>query len=230
MKTLAVELMRQTPLEAIRFLDILGITATIATTRGYEDETACFRRGPSKDNDVPLRNSSKDSLMRQDFHPQEGTQLDFITNYERGRTKRRVRVNNCVSECVEKRPVRAQSSDPVHKMSDSDSELEDVDEKEMMALLWRCQQVDSYVPVCEKRRLFESLCRRGWRLAQSSDNLCNTSGIAEVKLKRKKRAKSLHDLSRGSVAVREICQYFETRGQTEQDVTPHQAVARLRQQ
>jgi hypothetical protein len=230
-KTLAVELMRQTPLESVRFLDILGITATIATARGYEDDTGCIRRGPSKNNDVSFRNSRKDCLRREDCHPQDDTRLkDFITNYERGRTKQRVWVNNFVSECVEKRPVRAQSSDPVHKMSDSESELEDADEKEMMALLRRCQQVDSYVPVRDKRRLFESLCQRGRRLAQSSDNLCSAAGIAEVKLRRRKRARSLHDLSRSNVAVREICQYFETRVQLEQDVTPHQAVVRLHQQ
>jgi hypothetical protein len=210
--------MRQTPLEAVRFLDILGITTTITPTRGYEDETGCIRRGRSKDNDVPLGNSSKES-----------TQSDFIMNYERGRTKRRVWVNNCVSECLEKRPVRAQSSDPVRKMSDSDFELEEVDEKEMMALLRRCQQVNNYVPVREKRRLFESLCRQGRRLAQSSDNLASTFGMAEVKLKRKKRARSLHDLSRSSVAVKEICQYFETCGQLEKDVSPHQTVVRLQQ-
>jgi len=209
-KTLAVELMRQTPLEAIRFLDILGITATIATTRGYGDEAGCTRGESSEDSDVSIRNSPKDSLMRETSHlPQEQSEFKC----QRGRTKQRVRVMNSVSECGEKRPVRAQSSDPVRKMSDSDSELDEVDEKEMAALLRRCQQVDSYVPVREKRRLFESLCRRGRRLAQSSDNLCSTAGVAEVKLGHKKRARSLHDLSRSSVAVRDICRYFETRGQ-----------------
>lgn len=196
-KTLAVELMRQTPLDAVRFLDILGITATIAT-RGFEDETEG-----------------------------ESTQMGFRKNYERGRAKRRVCVSNRVPECVEKRHARAQSSDPVRKMSDSDSELEDVDEKEIMALLRRCQQVDSYVPVREKRRLFESLCRQGRRLAQSSDNLCSAGRMTEVKLRRRKRARSLHDLSRSSsVAVKEICQYFETRGQLEQDdVRLHKEIA-----
>jgi hypothetical protein len=228
-KTLAVELIRQTPLEAIRFLDILGITATIATRRGYEGEGGCMRIVSGNESDMSLRNSPEANLMRADFHrPQERAQLEceknYKTNYERGRAKQRVLVKKRVCECGEKR-LRAQSSDPVRKMSDSDFELEDVDEKEMAALLRRCQQVDNYVPVREKRRLFESLCRRGRRLAQSSDNLCRTAGTAEVKVRRKKRARSLHDLSRSNVAVREICQYFEARGQLAKDVS--QQVVRL---
>jgi hypothetical protein len=85
--------------------------------------------------------------------------------------------------------------------------------------------VDNYVPVREKRRLFESLCRRGRRLAQSSDNLCRSAGTVEVKVRRKKRARSLHDLSRSNVAVRDICRYFEARGQLAQDGS--QQVVRL---
>lgn len=221
-KTLAVELIRQTPLEAIRFLDILGITATIAT-RGYDGEGSCMRRVPGDESDMSLRSSPEASLMREDFQPpRERAQLqcenNCTTNYERGRAKQRVLVENRVCECKEKR-LRAQSSDQVRKMSDSDSDVEDADEREMAALLRRCQQVDNYVPVREKRRLFESLCRRGRRLAQSSDNLCRSAGTAEVKLRRKKRARSLHDLSRSNVAVREICRYFETRGQLAQDVS-----------
>jgi hypothetical protein len=223
-KTLAVELMRQTPLEAIRFLDILGITATIATRRGYESEGGCTRRVPGDDSNMSLRNSPETSLMKEDFHRAQLQSENCTTNYERGRAKQRVLVKNRVCDCKEKR-LRAQSSDPVREMSDSDSELEDADEKEMAALLRRCQQVDNYVPVREKRRLFESLCRRGRRLAQSSDNLCRSVGTAEVKLRRKKRARSLHDLSRSNVAVREICRYFEARGQLAQDVS--QQIVRL---
>lgn len=220
-KTLAVELMRQTPLEAIRFLDILGITATIATRRGYEGEGGCMRRVPGNESDMSLRNSPEASLKKEDFHrSRECAELqcdNCTTNYERGRAKHRVLVKTRVCECKEKR-LRAQSSDPVRKMSDSESEQEEVDEKEMATLLRRCQQVDNYVPVREKRRLFESLCRRGRRLAQSSDNLCRSAGAAEVKVRRKKRARSLHDLSRSNVAVKEICRYFEARGQLAQDV------------
>ncbi|PSN46489.1 hypothetical protein C0J52_19102 [Blattella germanica] len=306
-KTLVVELMRQTPLESVRFLDILGITATIVSARDhsrYEDERANLRRGMSESNlsssddfssredfDQSLRSSPENSLMSEDCFLQRGrpkervlrtcmknvkSDENFLNSYrnypensvvsdgflvQRGRAKERVqrtclknngstgseedcemseeavselgemkrgrakerqfrvRVEGCARtngfEDREKRQVRAQSSDPVRKMSDSDSERDDVDDKEVAALLLRCQQVDNYVPVKEKRRLFESLCRRGRRLAQSTDNL-STVGVAEVKLRRKKRARSLHDLSRctkSSVAVREICRYFEQRGQ-----------------
>lgn len=263
-KTLVVELMRQTPLEAVRFLDILGITATIVSTRGqdqYPNVGDSMRRGISENNlssgdDSPAKEDYDHSHMstpEENFtfedcfahrgRPKERFQRECLNNRKksdedcemteesvselceinRGRTKERglrVRVKNCESQVlgneILKRPIRAQSSDPVRKMSDSDSELEDVDEQEVAALLLKCQQVDNYVPVREKRRLFESLCRRGRRLAQSSDNLCVNTGNSEVKMKRKKRARSLHDLSRsskGSVAVREICRYFEQRGQ-----------------
>ncbi|XP_033607254.1 uncharacterized protein LOC111864251 isoform X2 [Cryptotermes secundus] len=179
-KTLAVELMSQTPLEAIRFLDILGITATIAARRGYEGEGVCMRRVPGDERDISLRNSPED-FHRPRKHAQLQRENNCTSNYERGRAKQRVLVKNRVCDCKEKR-LRAQSSDPVRKMSDSDSELEDADEKEVAALLRKCQQVDNYVPVREKRRLFESLCRQGRRLAQSSDNLCRSTGTAEVKV------------------------------------------------
>jgi len=190
-KILAVELMRQTPLEAIRFLDILGITATIARTRGYEEKPGCLRRRASEGNDIPHVDSEDDSLIREVFYSSRQSsrserEKDCTTNCERGRAKHRVRVNTCVSECGERRLVRAHSSGSNYKVSDSDSDLEDVDEKEMAALLRRCQQVENYVAVSEKRRLFESLSRQGWRLSQSSDNLCSPAGNAAVKAKRKK--------------------------------------------
>ena len=222
-KTLAVELMRQTPLEAIRFLDILGITATVARTRGYEEESGCARRRASEGSGISRVNSEDDSFNSEGFHSsRQSPRLEFekdcmTTNCERGRAKQRVRVNTCVSDGGERRLVRAHSSGPMCKVSDNDSDLENVDEKEMAALLRRGQQVDNYVPVSEKRRLFESLGRQGRRLAQSSDNLCSPAGVAEVKARRKKRTRSLHDLSRSNVAVRDMCRYFETRGQPLQD-------------
>ena len=255
-KTLVVELMRQTPLEAVRFLDILGITATIVSTRDpnqYPDIADGIKHEISENNitsvdDTPAKEKCEDSTSPPEHcfvqrgRPKERLQRTCLNNRKlsedfemieegaselcdvnRGRTKERnlrARFKQCASQEFErernKRPLRAQSSDPVRKMSDSDSELEDADEQEVAALLVKCQQVDNYVPVREKRRLFESLCRRGRRLAQSSDNLCVNTGAAEVKIKRKKRARSLHDLSRcskSSVAVREICRYFEQRGQ-----------------
>ncbi|XP_069698333.1 uncharacterized protein [Periplaneta americana] len=119
-KALAVEVMRQTPLDAVRFLDILGILQ------------------------------------------------------ERGRSRTK-----------ERTPAPAAD--------------------EVAALLRACQRADRYVPVREKRRLFESLGR-----AQSSEDL--RSGRLEGTARRSKRARSCHDLSRcGAVAVREICRYFETR-------------------
>jgi hypothetical protein len=213
-KTLAVELLRQTPLEAIRFLDILGITATIATRREYGGKEDCMGRVAGDESNTTLRRSPEDFCG-----PQERAQLQdencTTTNHERGRAKQRLLVKKRVCECGERR-LRALSSDPVRKMPDSESELKDVDEKDMAALARRCQQVDKYVPVREKRRLFESLCGRGRPLTQSSDNLC---GTAEVKVRRKKRARSLHDFGRSNVAVREICRYFEARGQLAQDVS-----------
>jgi hypothetical protein len=232
-KTLAVELMRQTPLEAVRFLDILEITATIARTRGFDEEAGCLKKRSSEGSDIQLECPEEDRLLKEGLQPSRQRcrfecEKDYLTSCERGRAKQRVRVKTCVSECGVRRLVRTQSGGPKCKVSDSDSDLEDVDEKEMAALLRKCQQVDNYVPVSEKRRLFESLSRRGRRLAQSSDNLCGAAGVAEVKIRRKKRTRSLHDLSRSSVAVRDICRYFETRGQPAQDVSRHENVSVVR--
>nr|CAD7461855.1 unnamed protein product [Timema tahoe] len=128
-KVLAVELLRQTSLEDIKFLDILAITATL----GQAQE-------------------------------------------ERGRAR---------SRGVQSRR----------------SHLSPGGDREVAALLAKCQQVESYVSVREKRRLFESLSLSKQRLAQSTDNLY-TEELVPPEICGKKRAHSLHDLSRSSVAVK----------------------------
>nr|CAD7397277.1 unnamed protein product [Timema cristinae] len=147
-KVLAVELLRQTSLEDIKFLDILAITATL----GQAQE-------------------------------------------ERGRAR--------------SRGVQSRRS---HLSPGSD--------REVAALLAKCQQVESYVSVREKRRLFESLSRSNQRLAQSTDNLY-TEELVLPEICGKKRAHSLHDLSRSSVAVKEMCRYFEERGRQDNVSRPN---------
>ncbi|CAG2064181.1 unnamed protein product [Timema podura] len=147
-KVLAVELLRQTSLEDIKFLDILAITATL----GQAQE-------------------------------------------ERGRAR---------SRGVQSRR----------------SHLSPGGDREVAALLAKCQQVESYVSVREKRRLFESLSLSNQRLAQSTDNLY-TEELVSPEICGKKRAHSLHDLSRSSVAVKEMCRYFEERGRQDNVSRPN---------
>ncbi|XP_036147720.1 uncharacterized protein LOC105830710 isoform X2 [Monomorium pharaonis] len=88
-------------------------------------------------------------------------------------------------------------------------------EEDVVKLLERCQRVDRYVPVREKLTLFESLSRLGGRLARSTEDLGRTS--SKPSPRGKQRARSLHDLNRGTKAlpVREMCRFFE--GDLEQD-------------
>nr|CAD7610240.1 unnamed protein product [Timema genevievae] len=122
-KVLAVELLRQTSLEDIKFLDILAITATL----GQAQE-------------------------------------------ERGRAR---------SRGVQSRR----------------SHLSPGGDREVAALLAKCQQVESYVSVREKRRLFESLSLSNQRLAQSTDNLYTEE--------------------------LEMCRYFEERGRQDNVSRPN---------
>lgn len=83
-------------------------------------------------------------------------------------------------------------------------------EDEVAKLLERCQRSDRYVPVKEKLTLFESLSRMGGRLARSTEDLGRSSSNPSPR--GKQRARSLHDLNRGSksMPVREMCRFFES--------------------
>lgn len=99
-------------------------------------------------------------------------------------------------------------------------------EEDVARLLERCQRVDHYVPVREKLTLFESLSRLGGRLARSTEDLGRSS--SKPSPRGKQRARSLHDLNRGTraVPVREMCRFFE--GDVEHDQTQKTPLAKTR--
>ncbi|XP_078034960.1 uncharacterized protein LOC144468995 [Augochlora pura] len=100
-------------------------------------------------------------------------------------------------------------------------------EEDVARLLERCQRVDHYVPVKEKLTLFESLSRLGGRLARSTEDLGRSS--AKPSPRGKQRARSLHDLNRGTraVPVREMCRFFEGDVEHESSVKANLAKTRF---
>lgn len=68
------------------------------------------------------------------------------------------------------------------------------------------RSLSRYVPVKDKRLLFESLGRTTSqpRFVLSSDNLSDLSDLPPVE---PPRTQSLHDLSGNNVAVKEICRF-----------------------
>ncbi|XP_075236488.1 uncharacterized protein LOC142333343 isoform X2 [Lycorma delicatula] len=74
-------------------------------------------------------------------------------------------------------------------------------------LMARCQKDDQYVPVRDKRLLFETLCRRHFVCSTENISLSSTDSGT---LAARSRTQSLHDLSQcHNVAVKEMCRYFE---------------------
>lgn len=117
---------------------------------------------------------------------------------------RRSRTRTRISDVLR---IRGKSADIWQHSSETESGDEAV-----AGLIARCQQVDKYVPVREKRLLFESLCRRAGTRFSSSDNI--NEMCEPYSLSGQPRTQSLHDLSKynHNVAVKEICRYFEQRG------------------
>ncbi|XP_014255933.1 uncharacterized protein LOC106670265 [Cimex lectularius] len=174
-KAIAAELMRQTPLERVRFLDILGITGSL-------------RRAQSADN---LARAVKPDIQRHRFTKRSTDLPDVVRDlppcYRKSRSRRRELRNSKIILS------RVQSMETLDALSSS--------ENEMNELLDRCQRTDEYVPVKEKRILFETLCK----------GRCE-SPYRPLEMG---RAHSLHDLStpirsrENCVPVKEICRLFE---------------------
>uniref|UniRef100_A0A0K8SU91 PH domain-containing protein n=1 Tax=Lygus hesperus TaxID=30085 RepID=A0A0K8SU91_LYGHE len=183
-KAIAAELMRQTPLEWIRFLDILGITGSLRRAQSAESLPS------SRWSPEPIREGPRQRYVKRAELPD--VVRDLPPCYRKSRSRKR----------EPKILSRGLSVDALDKI--------DGPVKEVTELVARCQRSDEYVPVKEKRRLFENL---------SLNTSENSPAIGVRLLGQTMRARSLHDLSESAgtrrfarepgLPVKEMCRLFE---------------------
>lgn len=194
-KTLAIELIRQTPLDAIKYLDILTLAECWTRRDVHYTKDWNFNNVTEKET-TPCANCEKN--RQSDLHP------DIRWKYEKRLANTQ---KNTPNDCTIKIKTDSIKSPQTSK---------DPEEEVVESLLKKCQNVETYVPVKEKLFLFESLCKMGRKVRSSEDvSLKSETTVA-------KRAKSCHDLSNLNthIAVRDICKYFEDRGASEEPKTP----------
>ncbi|KAG8266118.1 hypothetical protein J6590_078825 [Homalodisca vitripennis] len=116
--------------------------------------------------------------------------------------------------CDRRSRARTRTPTPLRLRGKSVDVLPSTEDSRVAELMARCQQEDRYVPVRDKRLMFESLGRASSqpRFVLSSDNLMSLGDLTPTS--EPPRTQSLHDLSANSVAVKEICRYFEQRGES----------------
>uniref|UniRef100_A0A1B6FLP1 PH domain-containing protein n=1 Tax=Cuerna arida TaxID=1464854 RepID=A0A1B6FLP1_9HEMI len=116
--------------------------------------------------------------------------------------------------CDRRSRARTRTPTPLRLRGKSVDVLPSTEDCRVAELMARCQQEDRYVPVRDKRLMFESLGRASSqpRFVLSSDNLMSLGDLTPTS--EPPRTQSLHDLSANSVAVKEICRYFEQRGES----------------
>ncbi|XP_050295843.1 uncharacterized protein LOC126735777 [Anthonomus grandis grandis] len=188
-KTLAIELIRQTPLDAIKYLDILTL-AEYWKRRDINKEDWTVNK--EKEDQISNKNFNIQLPRVPDWNNQE---LDQNQQYEKDINRNFVETKNKNVVIVDKETTNPNA------------------EKVIESLLKKCQNVEVYVPVKEKLFLFESLCKMGRKVKSSED----VSTKPQMPIS--KRTKSCHDLSDRPVAVRDICKYFEERLQCDEEHT-----------
>lgn len=228
MKTIAIELIRQTPLEAIKYLDILTLTPQLHSTPKNNTET---EKDCNDNSIIPtpiLPNCIIDqAVINNNFRPKCLNFNNLDENRNNINLEHEERLNNIAQSLptiinpseqflsLNIPPVRPPRHNDINKKPELLLPPAD-DEQTVEILLKKCQNADSYVPVREKLKLFESLCRLG-RIQNDDSNATNNSKYGT------KRARSLHDLSNSKypvqtvAGVKQICKYFETKNGENKD-------------
>lgn len=192
-KLIAIEIIRQTPLEDVKYLDVFSLTTKEPTT-----SAAVKPVQPSSDQTNPVETSlfhSDDASSSSSYSP------DSTASSESSVCTTCKPVIHFDEWDVNKNIVNVNNNIVTAKSGYADT---------VEVLLKKCQSSESYVPVKEKLMLFESLCRIG-RGRSSEDVSMARLAIVGVS----KRTRSLHDLTYcfTSGGVREICKYFETKSE-----------------
>lgn len=227
MKTIAIELIRQTPLDAIKYLDILTLTPQLHSTPKHETEA----EKDCNHNSIISTPILHDSIIQpvvtnNDFRPKclDFNNLDENRNHINLEQEERLNITQSLPTIINPSeqflslnipPVRPPRHNDINKKAELLLPPAD-DEQTVEILLKKCQNADSYVPVREKLKLFESLCRLG-RIQNDDSTVTNNSKYGT------KRARSLHDLSHSQypaqnvAGVKQICKYFETKNDENKD-------------
>ncbi|XP_049799677.1 uncharacterized protein LOC126234981 [Schistocerca nitens] len=214
-RTLAVELLRQTPLDALRYLDVLAITATTtAAPSATGTNHHLGTNGGGAWHQPRARSEDSRGWAAHRHHAYRDRSENRAAGC--GRLSRRDASAAAVTNGDAANHGHSRNQPAT---TTPDSSEEDDEEREVAALLRRCQRADGVATVGDKRRLFEALCRRR---ARSQDALTRALPPAlpgaDVVGCGAKRARSLHDLRAGPVtsAVRDMCRLFEERVQQQQ--------------
>lgn len=229
-KTIAIELIRQTPLDAIKYLDILTLTPQVHSTPKPEaTEKDC------NDNSIP--NPIIQAQIQHNTHTFRPKCLNFDKldenrNYCHSRSH-----EPTIEDTTSLPPISPKYQEKFLSLNipstntntkSASGKIDQDDEQTVELLLKKCQNADSYVPVKEKLKLFESLCRIG-RIVNNEETSATNSKYST------KRTRSLHDLSNSeyppqsnNAGVKQICKYFETKNDEnkEKDTVKFNTIAR----
>lgn len=194
--TLAIELIRQTPLDAIKYLDIL----TLAECWTRRDDSY------SKDwifNNVAIQKEERHLSCKNSRTDGDKEAANWIFQGIPSPNSKSPTIESNKNISNKHFVKNVETLNNFQHFTQCPNSPEQVIE----TLLKKCQNVETYVPVKEKLFLFESLCKMGRKVRSSEDV------SSKFQKSTTKRTKSCHDLTNinTQIAVREICKYFEDR-------------------
>lgn len=231
-RILAVELIRQTPLQNVRFLDILSIITNKEAEksimkRGRSEECVSKAKETTWENESLQPHPPLSCTVRESNEKFESTDRNVskkIGNVEHRKLK--VRIQNSMPVILEKEKSKEKSWMRTQSMSNLVINTKDVSDESGISSgeesptdsISRNVDDFSFLPVRERKKFFESLTiEKEVDVQIDTSPLARSNSISNLKsliadkcrFRRRKRTKSLHDLQMSP--VREICRLFESR-------------------